>query len=74
MIKYLTNLDNISEENIGGFFERWKKPLSEKQHIEILKNISYFILAFDNSIKKVVGFINALSDLLYSKYDEVFLD
>lgn len=61
-IEYRTTLDDISIDDLKDFFVGWKKPLTNKQHYEILKNSEFFVLAYDTENKKVVGFINALSD------------
>lgn len=62
MIEYRTNLDRIAESHLQGFFVGWRKPLSATQHLEILRNSSHIVLAYDSELDKVVGFINALSD------------
>lgn len=62
MISYITSLEGISPSQLEGFFVGWKKPLNVEQHYEILKNSAYFCLAYDTEQKKVIGFVNALSD------------
>ncbi|MBS4537033.1 GNAT family N-acetyltransferase [Clostridium sp. D2Q-11] len=62
MIKYKINLEGIMESNLQGFFVGWKNPLSTKEHIKILENSQYKVLAIDTDTGKVIGFINALSD------------
>lgn len=62
MIEYITDLNKIEPKDLKGFFAGWKKPLTEYEHFEILKNSSYFVIAYDTNKSKVVGFINALSD------------
>lgn len=62
MIKYYTNLNNITEKDLEGFFVGWKAPLTCEQHYQILDNSSYIVLAYDTTEKRVVGFVNALSD------------
>lgn len=62
MIVYKKDLDGIESKDLSGFFVEWKKPLSQEQHYQILKNSYFFILAYDSEKNQVVGFINALSD------------
>ena len=62
MITYYTNLDHITEKDLEGFFVGWKAPLSCQQHYKILENSNYIVLAYDKNKKRVVGFVNALSD------------
>ncbi len=62
MIEYYTDLYNITESDLEGFFVGWKAPLSCKQHYQTLENSDYKILAYDTDEERVVGFINAISD------------
>jgi ribosomal protein S18 acetylase RimI-like enzyme len=64
MIDYLTNLENIKPEHLEGFFVGWKHPLSPEQLYQILRNSSYFVIAYDTEVKRVVGFVNVLSDVV----------
>lgn len=59
MISYFENIRN-TKATIEGFCNGWKKPLSEIQIKDILKNSSYNVVAIDN--EKIVGIITALSD------------
>lgn len=66
MINYISDLKNISEQNLSGFFIGWPSPPNEKTLIEILKGSYKYILAMDEG--NVVGFINCLSDGVLSAY------
>jgi len=66
MIEYLDEIELISETQLEGFFVGWKKPLSSRQHLELLKGSSHFIVAIE--VDKVVGFITALSDGVNSSF------
>lgn len=69
MIIYKNNLKGISPVMLEGFFAEWGAVHpSKSQHLEILKNSSYVILAIDDETNKVVGFINAISDKIISAY------
>lgn len=62
MIEYKNNLDDISTDELEGFFVGWRSPLTKEEHMKILENSQYKILAIDTDAKRVVGFINSLSD------------
>ncbi len=62
MITYSTGLDSIDPHGLQGFFVGWTKPLTPEDHYRILQNSQYIVIATDQHTKKVVGFINALSD------------
>lgn len=66
MIEYLEEIKLISEVQLEGFFVGWKRPLSSRQHFELLKGSSHFIVAIEKD--KVVGFITALSDGVNSSF------
>lgn len=67
MIKYIDKVEGVKPEKLKGFFVGWSNPPSPDEHLEILKNSDYVILAVDEKSRNVVGFINALSDkTLYS--------
>ncbi len=65
MIEYKMSFEGISDDQFSSFFVGWKNPISIERHISILKNSSYFVLAYDSEKKKIVGFINALSDNIH---------
>jgi len=62
MIKYSDSVENITPGMLNGFFEGWKKPQTTKNHLKILKNSDYIILAIDTDNSRVIGFITALAD------------
>jgi ribosomal protein S18 acetylase RimI-like enzyme len=68
MICYITTLDEIRSEMLTGFFVGWPNPPSPEIHLRILRNSSYFILAFDDAAHRVVGFITAISDGVLAAY------
>ena len=65
---YTDNLSNININQLQGFFNNWKNPLSPQNHFKLLKNSSYIILAIDIDQNKVIGFITALSDNITSAF------
>ncbi len=68
MITYTTSLENITPECLNGFFVGWRAPLSPEDHLRVLRASYRSILAVDDSTGQVVGFINAISDGLFSAY------
>ncbi len=67
-IQYQNHLNGICEENLSGFFIGWPNPPSNETFLRILQNSSAIWLAVDSETKKVVGFINAISDGILSAY------
>jgi ribosomal protein S18 acetylase RimI-like enzyme len=66
MIKYITSLENINENQLKGFFIGWPNPPKEETFLKLLKGSYKVVLAVDNN--KVVGFISAISDGVLSAY------
>jgi ribosomal protein S18 acetylase RimI-like enzyme len=68
-IKYQENIDKLSVDNIeDGFFEGWPNPPSKQKHMQILKNSYKIIVAVDEDKKKIIGFINCISDGIICAY------
>jgi GNAT superfamily N-acetyltransferase len=69
LINYQTNLSGITPSMLDGFFAGWGKihPSTDK-HFTILQNSTHIVLAIDDEINKVVGFVNAVSDKILSAY------
>jgi ribosomal protein S18 acetylase RimI-like enzyme len=68
MITYQNTIQNITEEMLnGGFFAGWPNHPSPEKHLKILTNSDYVVLAVEDN-KKVIGFINAISDKVLSSY------
>jgi len=62
IIYYDNNKNDISEEQLKGFFVGWKKTLTAEQHRKLLYGSTYFVIAVDDETNQAVGFITALSD------------
>lgn len=60
MIIYTDSLENITAEQLQGFFVGWTNPPSSETHLVLLHGSYKIWLALDG--EKVVGFINATSD------------
>lgn len=62
MIRYTTSPQGITPEMLGGFFVGWPNPPSCEMHVRILSGSSHVVLAIDDSARRVVGFVTAVSD------------
>ena len=68
MIIYKDTIENITPEQLQGFFVGWPKPPSPETHLNILKQNSYMVIAINNKTGNVIGFINVISDNIMSAY------
>lgn len=68
MIEYINTLDDITSDNLEGFFVDWPNPPSVTKHYELLNKSSYIWLAVDALTGNVVGFITAISDEVLAAY------
>jgi ribosomal protein S18 acetylase RimI-like enzyme len=66
MINYTDKIEDIEPEQLTGFFAGWPNPPSSTKHLKILQNSFKCFVALDG--KRVVGFINAISDEVLSAY------
>ena len=68
MIRYTESIENIIPSMLEGFFEGWANPPSKETHLKILTNSYAVVLAVDDAEIKVVGFITAISDGVFSAF------
>lgn len=68
MIAYTDSVQNISAENLQGFFVGWKNPPSSETHLKLLAGSDRIIMALDDETGNVVGFITAISDGILCAY------
>jgi ribosomal protein S18 acetylase RimI-like enzyme len=68
MIIYQNDLAGINPAMLQGFFVGWPNPPSPETHYRILQGSQHLVLALDDQVQRVVGFINALSDGILSAY------
>jgi ribosomal protein S18 acetylase RimI-like enzyme len=66
MVTYALNLSDISPQYLQGFFVGWPNHPNPEKHLQILRNSYRTWIAKDGN--QVVGFINAISDGMYSAY------
>ncbi|MCX2949194.1 GNAT family N-acetyltransferase [Lentzea sp. NEAU-D7] len=60
MITYRTDLDDLTETDLAGFFVGWPTPPSPAQHLAVLRGSYRVVIA--RSQDDVVGFVNMISD------------
>jgi len=53
----LRDLENITSDDLEGFFVGWKHPLSPEQLYQILRNSSYFVIAYDTRVKGLLALL-----------------
>ncbi len=68
MIKYYTELDSITADDLGGFFVGWPTHPDSSTHLRMLENAYAVALAVDTDAGRVVGFANAISDGVLSAH------
>jgi len=68
MIVYMNSVEDVSAEQLRGFFQGWPNPPSRVTHLELLRGSDHVILAVDDEADRVVGFITAVSDGVLSAY------
>lgn len=61
-IVYCDSVDGIVPAQLGGFFEGWPNPPSAETHLRLLQGSDAIVLALDDDINVVVGFITAVTD------------
>lgn len=65
-IKYITDTQNITVDQLNGFFVGWPQPPDNKTFLKLLESSYRVVLAL--SEKKVIGFTTSISDGVLSAY------
>jgi GNAT superfamily N-acetyltransferase len=60
VITYSTDVSDLTEDELTGFFVGWPAPPSPAQHLAVLRGSYRVVLA--RSQDQVVGFVNMISD------------
>lgn len=68
MIVYTDSLEGITPERLGGFFHGWAEAPSPHEHLKILQNSDYVVLAIDDRTGKVIGFVTAVTDRVLTAF------
>jgi hypothetical protein len=56
------SVEELSPEQLRGFFVGWKEPLTPEEHLRLLRGSDAVVLARDESTGQVIGFITAITD------------
>ncbi len=67
-IKYINTTESIEHSQLDGFFVDWPTHPSTERLLEILQASHGVELAIDSKTNQVVGFINIVSDGIFSGY------
>ena len=67
-VAYSTTVEELTAEQLDGFFVGWPNPPSAETHREILQGSSHVVIARDEETGRVIGFANALSDGVLTAY------
>jgi ribosomal protein S18 acetylase RimI-like enzyme len=65
-IQYTTDLENINQFDLNGFFVGWPNPPSNEVFKKLLRGSYKVVLAYEDN--KLIGFINSVSDGVLSAY------
>ncbi|MEU7476280.1 GNAT family N-acetyltransferase [Lentzea sp. NPDC042327] len=60
MITYSTDVEDLTEADLTGFFAGWPKPPSPAQHLAVLRGSYRAVVARVD--RQVAGFVNLISD------------
>jgi ribosomal protein S18 acetylase RimI-like enzyme len=61
-IRYTDELGGLSAADLVGFWEGWPTPPSPERHLRALRGSEIAVLAIDDSVGRVVGFVTAVGD------------
>ena len=67
-VVYTTDVTGVSPAELEGFFVGWPTPPSPARHLEILRGSDHVVLARESEDGRVVGFITAISDGVFSAF------
>lgn len=67
-IEYRESLEELDESMFTGFFEGWANRPSPERHLRILQGSAHVVLAVDVDARRVVGFVNAITDGVNSAF------
>lgn len=68
VITYQDTVEEITSDQLLGFFVGWPSPPSPVTHLRLLKQSAYVILAREQETGSVIGFITAISDGVLAAY------
>lgn len=62
VITYTTDVEDLTLDQLGGFFVGWPTPPSRHQFAAVLRSSYRAVVGLDSTTGRVVGFIAAISD------------
>ena len=68
MVTYETNVEDVHERDLVGFFVGWPLPPTPGKHLSVLYGSDFVVLARDAESGRVVGYVTAVSDGVLSAY------
>jgi ribosomal protein S18 acetylase RimI-like enzyme len=68
VISFTSSVENITADQLHGFFVGWPNPPSPQTHLALLQNSAHVVLALDDETGHVVGFVAAISDGVLTAY------
>ncbi|MFT7463514.1 MAG: ribosomal protein S18 acetylase RimI-like enzyme [Pseudohongiellaceae bacterium] len=68
MISYQNHADDLSPDDLQGFFEGWPRPPSPETLLRLLRAAQHVELAREQTNGRVVGFVYAVSDGILAAY------
>jgi ribosomal protein S18 acetylase RimI-like enzyme len=68
MIRYSESCEDLTPDQMRGFFVGWPHPPSPETHLRLLYSSDMIVLASDDATGNVVGFVTAVGDGVLSAY------
>lgn len=66
-VEYTSSVKGFTALSLaGGFFEGWRSPPSQSEHLTLLANSTHVVVATDGA--RVIGFATAISDRVLSAH------
>ena len=68
MIVYSDSTENVTVDDLRGFFAGWPNPPSPDTHLRMLTGSDHIMLARDDESGRVVGYVTAITDGVLAAY------
>jgi GNAT superfamily N-acetyltransferase len=59
---YSTDISDVTEQDLEGFFVGWPQPPTPAQHLAVLRGSYRVVIAREVATNRVVGFVTMISD------------
>jgi ribosomal protein S18 acetylase RimI-like enzyme len=67
-IEFRYDVNGVKPSDLYGFFEGWPNPPQPMTHLELLERSDEIVLAVEIASRRVVGFVNVLTDRVLTAY------